>query len=159
MQSHSLSSGHLSWTGLKYSTPPTTHSSKLFTELNVHSDPPILTIQSSQWSPGQSSTGLQRQPKKDLSRILRTEAAIKAIEQKANSKKYTNLWPKAVLEALDEAIRDKHWESALKVCGLFVLRFLRTSSCWPFCFFVLLMKLFFKKRIMFSVSFCISSST
>jgi hypothetical protein len=54
-----------------------------------------------------------------LSRILRTEAAIKAIEQKANSKKYNNLWPKAVLEALEDAIKENQWESALKVCGFF----------------------------------------
>ncbi|KAL0387934.1 UNVERIFIED_CONTAM: Pentatricopeptide repeat-containing protein [Sesamum radiatum] len=52
--------------------------------------------------------------KKDLSRILRTEAAIKAIERKANSSKYKNLWPKAVLEALSDAIKQNRWESALK---------------------------------------------
>ncbi|KAL0413711.1 UNVERIFIED_CONTAM: Pentatricopeptide repeat-containing protein [Sesamum radiatum] len=56
--------------------------------------------------------------KKDLSRILRTEAAIKAIEKKANSSKYKNLWPKAVLEALSDAIKQNRWESALKILGL-----------------------------------------
>lgn len=59
--------------------------------------------------------------KKDLSRILRTESAIKAIERKANSSKYNNLWPKAVLEALNDAIKLNRWESALKV------------SCSSFC--------------------------
>ncbi|XP_051143083.1 pentatricopeptide repeat-containing protein At3g53170-like isoform X2 [Andrographis paniculata] len=53
--------------------------------------------------------------KKDLSRILRTEAAIEQIERKANSSKYNNLWPKAVLEALSNAIKRNRWESALKI--------------------------------------------
>ncbi|KAL0413709.1 UNVERIFIED_CONTAM: Pentatricopeptide repeat-containing protein [Sesamum radiatum] len=61
---------------------------------------------------------LRKLSKKDLSRILRTEAAIKAIEKKANSSKYKNLWPKAVLEALSDAIRHNRWESALKIFGL-----------------------------------------
>ncbi|XP_038898944.1 pentatricopeptide repeat-containing protein At3g53170 isoform X2 [Benincasa hispida] len=69
-------------------------------------------------SSGQSSDALQRDPKKGLSRILRKDAAIKAIERKANSKKYNNLWPKAVLEALDEAIQENLWETALKIFGL-----------------------------------------
>ncbi|CAL5330739.1 unnamed protein product [Camellia sinensis] len=81
--------------------------------------------------------GLQRQPKKDLSRILRTEAAIKAIERKANSTKYNRLWPKAVLEALDDAIREHRWESALKGYSIFFVSNIgmsqdakRTQSCW-----------------------------
>lgn len=48
-----------------------------------------------------------------------TEAAIKAIERKSGSRKYKNLWPKAVLEALDEAIKQYKWESALKVSWVF----------------------------------------
>lgn len=64
------------------------------------------------------SQELQKQPKKELSRILRTEAAVKSIERKANSNKYHNLLPKAVLEALDEAIRGNRWESALKIFSL-----------------------------------------
>ncbi|KAL0387940.1 UNVERIFIED_CONTAM: Pentatricopeptide repeat-containing protein [Sesamum radiatum] len=66
------------------------------------------------------SQGLQfrKLSKKDLSRILRTEAAIKAIERKANSSKYKNLWPKAVLEALGDAIKQNRWESALKIFDL-----------------------------------------
>lgn len=62
--------------------------------------------------------GIQRQPKKELSRILRTDAAIEAIERKANSKKYNKLWPRAVLEALDDAIKENRWESALKIFEL-----------------------------------------
>lgn len=56
-----------------------------------------------------------KDPNKDLSRILRTDAAVKNIVRKANSKKNNNLWPKAVLEALDEAISSNLWETALKV--------------------------------------------
>ncbi|XP_021736223.1 pentatricopeptide repeat-containing protein At3g53170-like [Chenopodium quinoa] len=64
------------------------------------------------------SKGLQKRQKKELSKMLWTEAAIKAIESKAGSKKYKNLWPKAVLEALDDAIQLNNWESALKIFGL-----------------------------------------
>ena len=64
-----------------------------------------------------SSSGLQRNPRKDLSRILRTDAAIKGVENKANSLSYKHqqLWPRAVLESLDEAIEALRWEAALKV--------------------------------------------
>ncbi|KAL8153560.1 hypothetical protein V2J09_011320 [Rumex salicifolius] len=65
-----------------------------------------------------ASMGLQTEPKKDLSRILWTEAAVQNIEKKAKSKKYINLWPKAVLEALNEAIKNYRWESALQIFGL-----------------------------------------
>ncbi|CAN4076838.1 unnamed protein product [Withania somnifera] len=75
--------------------------------------PQILIIKSS----SNTSQGLQCS-NRNLSRILRTEAAIRGIERKANSEKYTNLWPKAVLEALDEAVRDNRWESALKIFNL-----------------------------------------
>ncbi|GMH19005.1 hypothetical protein Nepgr_020846 [Nepenthes gracilis] len=64
------------------------------------------------------SKRLRNDSKKELSRMLWTEAAIKAIERKAGSQKYNNLWPKAVLEALDEAIKEYRWESALKILGL-----------------------------------------
>lgn len=117
MQPQPLSFTNMSWS-LSISTPP---SKNLLAGSNGNQDPQFLTIQSSKWCPDPTSTGLQRQSKKELSRILRTEAAIKAIEQKANSKKYNNLWPKAVLEALDDAIKENQWESALKVCGFFFL--------------------------------------
>ncbi|XP_010324893.1 pentatricopeptide repeat-containing protein At3g53170 isoform X1 [Solanum lycopersicum] len=74
-----------------------------------------LIIKSSSSS---TSQGLQKCSKKNLSRILRTEAAIRGIHRKANSEKYTNLWPKAVLKALDDAIRDNRWDSALKIFDL-----------------------------------------
>lgn len=67
---------------------------------------------------GALSEGLQKELRKDLSRMLWTEAAIKAIERKAGSAKYKNLWPKAVLEALEEAINQCRWESALKIFRL-----------------------------------------
>ncbi|EPS58661.1 hypothetical protein M569_16151 [Genlisea aurea] len=60
----------------------------------------------------------RRSSRKNLSLLLRTDAAVKAIRRKANSSKYTNLWPKAVLEALDDAIELNHWESALKIFSL-----------------------------------------
>ncbi|PRQ54760.1 putative pentatricopeptide [Rosa chinensis] len=71
-------------------------------------NPPIRCLSSSKRSSGP----------KELSRILRTEAAVKNIERKANSNKYNNLWPKAVLEALDEAVANNLWETALKIFGL-----------------------------------------
>ncbi|KAK6121557.1 hypothetical protein DH2020_044700 [Rehmannia glutinosa] len=64
--------------------------------------------------PQPQSPQFRKFSKKDLSRILRTESAIKAIERKANSSKYNNLLPKAVLEALNDAIKQNRWESALK---------------------------------------------
>lgn len=66
------------------------------------------------------STGLQKDSGKELSRLLRTESAILGIEKKVNSKKYNNLWPKAILEALDDAIRRNNWESALKVLQVYI---------------------------------------
>ncbi|XP_042471456.1 pentatricopeptide repeat-containing protein At3g53170-like [Zingiber officinale] len=53
-----------------------------------------------------------------LSRILRTEAAVLGVERKAGSAKFTRLWPRAVLEALDNSISANQWESALKIFGL-----------------------------------------
>ncbi|KAJ0095773.1 hypothetical protein Patl1_17157 [Pistacia atlantica] len=93
-------------------SPTTTHSPTFHKER-------LFTIHFSKRNPGPvQQTGIQKEAKKDLSKILRTEFAIKNIENKVNSKKYNNLWPKAVLEALDEAIRDKKWELALKIFGL-----------------------------------------
>ncbi|ONK79506.1 uncharacterized protein A4U43_C01F7050 [Asparagus officinalis] len=56
--------------------------------------------------------------KRSLSKILREEAAILNVERKSGSGKHRNLWPKAVLEALDDAISNNQWESALKIFGL-----------------------------------------
>ncbi|XP_052191668.1 pentatricopeptide repeat-containing protein At3g53170 isoform X2 [Diospyros lotus] len=117
MSLHLIDSTSLSWTSSSLLIP-TTRSTKVLTEPKNSSDAPSLLIESAKRSSRSPSKGLQKQPKKDLSRILRTEAAIKAIERKANSTKYNQLWPKAVLEALDDAIRDKRWESALKIFGL-----------------------------------------
>ncbi|XP_050367162.1 pentatricopeptide repeat-containing protein At3g53170 [Argentina anserina] len=75
-------------------------------------NPPIQCVRSSKRSSGPTT-------QKELSRILRTEAAVKNIERKSNSqKKYNNLWPKPVLEALDHAIANNHWQTALKIFGL-----------------------------------------
>ncbi|XP_074573297.1 uncharacterized protein LOC141829670 [Curcuma longa] len=62
--------------------------------------------------------GLQQNAQLDLSRILRTEAAVLGVERKAGSAKFTRLWPRAVLEALDNSISANQWESALKIFGL-----------------------------------------
>jgi hypothetical protein len=78
---------------------------------------PKFFVQLSKRSSKPASDWLQKDPRKDLSRILRTDAAVKGIVRKANSRKYKQLWPKAVLEALDEAIRENQWENALKVSG------------------------------------------
>ncbi|XP_072962354.1 pentatricopeptide repeat-containing protein At3g53170 isoform X1 [Typha angustifolia] len=66
-----------------------------------------------------SEGNLHKDPKRELSRILRTEAAVIGVERKAvGSAKSTRLWPRAVLEALDVAISNNRWESALEIFGL-----------------------------------------
>ncbi|XP_065871248.1 pentatricopeptide repeat-containing protein At3g53170 isoform X2 [Euphorbia lathyris] len=117
MQLHPLSSTNLCWSQ-SISSSPTIYSTKIFKEPRFGLDSPIFAVRSSKLSSDLKPLGLQRQPKKELSRILRTDAAIKAIEQKAKSNKYNNLWPKAVLDALDEAIKENRWESALKIFEL-----------------------------------------
>ncbi|XP_059649134.1 pentatricopeptide repeat-containing protein At3g53170 [Cornus florida] len=116
MELHVLDSVKLSWSSSFLTS--TTRSLKVLTETANPSRPPSLLVQAAKKSSDNSSQGLQRETKKELSRILRTEAAIKAIERKANSTKYNRLWPKAVLEALDDAIRKNQWESALKIFDL-----------------------------------------
>ncbi|KAI8024749.1 Pentatricopeptide repeat-containing protein [Camellia lanceoleosa] len=116
MNTHLLDSANLFWSSSSFLTS-TTCSTKVLTNPKNPSSP-LLLIKAAKKRSQNSAQGLQRQPKKDLSRILRTEAAIKAIERKANSTKYNRLWPKAVLEALDDAIREHRWESALKIFNL-----------------------------------------
>ncbi|CAL5381900.1 unnamed protein product [Camellia sinensis] len=112
MNTHLLDSANLFWSSSSFLTS-TTRSTKVLTNPKNPSSP-LLLIKAAKKRSQNSAQGIQRQPKKDLSRILRTEAAIKAIERKANSTKYNRLWPKAVWEALDDAIREHRWESALK---------------------------------------------
>lgn len=97
-------------------------STSIFTHPTTAAQPPkfykepVFRIQAIKWSPGPiQELGIQKEAEKDLSKILRTEFAIKNIEKKVSSKKYKNLWPKPVLEALDEAIKQKKWQLALKV--------------------------------------------
>ncbi|GAB2221071.1 hypothetical protein Drorol1_Dr00012238 [Drosera rotundifolia] len=47
--------------------------------------------------------GVRKESKKELLKILWTEAAIEGIEVKAGSRKHSTLWSKVVLEALDGA--------------------------------------------------------
>lgn len=101
----------------------TTYSTKFLTD-HTHiqtQELPKFFVQLSKRSSKPASYGLQKNPRKDLSRILRTDAAVKGIVRKANSRKYKQLWPKAVLEALDDAIRENQWENALKVSGFLFL--------------------------------------
>lgn len=85
-------------------------------------------------NPSSPSTGLQfrKLSNKELSKILRTDAAIEAIERKANSSKYNNLQAKPVLEALGDAIRLNRWVSALKV--FFFLLFFAYPFFLKYCF-------------------------
>ncbi|KAJ0962131.1 hypothetical protein J5N97_029959 [Dioscorea zingiberensis] len=78
----------------------------------------VRAIKKASRSAARRRDGLLREPKKDLSRILRTEAAVLGVERKSGSGKHRNLWPRAVLEALDDAIANNRWESALKIFGL-----------------------------------------
>lgn len=95
---------------LSVSSPPTTCSTKIR---------PQHLFRSSSRSSVYCLTGSQKDSKDALSRIIRREAAVEGIGRKAKSKKQRkSLWPKAVLEALDEAIKDNAWYSALEVCHL-----------------------------------------
>lgn len=93
--------------------------------LNERPDPfskssSLLIAAAKKNSPVPSSQGIQKSTQKHLSQILRSEAAIEAIERKASSAtvKHNRFSPKLVLEALDKAIRHKRWESALKIFDL-----------------------------------------
>lgn len=90
-----------------------------------------------------ASRGLQKDSKKKLSQILRTEAAVRGIEKKANSAKSSRLWPKAVLEALDDSIDNNQWESALKVSGwcYFSCLFFLLVVSWRLRYFSVILKM------------------
>ncbi|KAI4323435.1 hypothetical protein L6164_023041 [Bauhinia variegata] len=100
------------------SSLPTTGSINVLNEPSSSTKLPSFYVHSSKGGSKVVSAGLQKNPRKDLSRILRTEAAIMNVENKVNSKKHKQLWPKAVLEALEEAIKGGRWETALKIFAL-----------------------------------------
>ncbi|XP_030492660.2 pentatricopeptide repeat-containing protein At3g53170 [Cannabis sativa] len=102
----------------RYSLTSTTYSTKFRNDSSHIPIPQIRCLHVLSKRSSSSSREMHKNSDKDLSRILRTDAAIKNIERKANSKKYNKLWPKAVLEALDEAISNNFWETALKIFGL-----------------------------------------
>ncbi|KAL5078078.1 hypothetical protein RYX36_017062 [Vicia faba] len=110
----------VTWSSSISSTAPITCSTKFPTENHQNSSKPLpsFRVQSLKRSSKPLSQGLQKDPKKDLSRILRTEAAIKGVENKAKSWKHKQLWPKAVLEALDDAIKGCQWQNALMIFEL-----------------------------------------
>ncbi|KAL6005649.1 hypothetical protein ACLOJK_006220 [Asimina triloba] len=89
---------------------------------------PSFFVESSKRS-SDATEGLQKDSKNMLSRILRTEAAVRNIGRKANSAKYTRLWPKAVLEALDDATNSNQWEAALKIFGLLRKQHWYSAKC------------------------------
>lgn len=101
-----------------YFVTPTTCSMKCLREHIQQTSPQIIVPKAAKKRVENSWHGLQKSSKKNLAHILRTEAAIVGVEKKADSRKYTRLWPKAVLEALDNAIRQKRWQSALKIFDL-----------------------------------------
>ncbi|XP_031113289.1 pentatricopeptide repeat-containing protein At3g53170-like isoform X1 [Ipomoea triloba] len=110
---------HLYSSSSHFLTSPVIYSNKFSRELKTQKSIQFYRVCAAKSIPeNASSLDLQKRSKKELSRILRTEAAIEAIERKANSSKYNNLWPKAVLEALDDAIKGNRWESALKIFRL-----------------------------------------
>ncbi|EOX96640.1 Tetratricopeptide repeat-like superfamily protein isoform 1 [Theobroma cacao] len=118
MQQSPFTPASLRWS-LAVSPSSTIRSTKLRVEPVHSSTPQFFTVVSSKRSPERCLTGPQRDPKNALSRIIRREAAIEGIGRKAKSKKQRNrLWPKAVLEALDDAIKENSWESALEIFGL-----------------------------------------
>ncbi|XP_078438022.1 LOW protein: PPR containing protein [Wolffia australiana] len=62
---------------------------------------------------------ISRSSSQELSKMLREEAAIEGMERKAVTGKSTRrLWPKAVLGALDDAVGEGRWESALQIFSL-----------------------------------------
>ncbi|KAL5714739.1 hypothetical protein ACHQM5_016658 [Ranunculus cassubicifolius] len=78
-----------------------------------------------------SKKNLKNNSKKSLSRILRTELAIQGIERKANSNRPSRLtlWPKSLLQALDDAINNLHYDSALKIFDLLRKQRWYTPKC------------------------------
>ncbi|XVE74207.1 hypothetical protein DITRI_Ditri11bG0180200 [Diplodiscus trichospermus] len=118
MHQNHLSPANLRWS-FSVSSSPTTCSTKLLPEPIHSSNPHYLTINSSKRSSEHCLTGLQRDSTNALSLIIRREAAIQGIARKAKSKKQrSRLWPKAVLEALDAAIKENSWDSALEIFQL-----------------------------------------
>ncbi|XP_061364548.1 pentatricopeptide repeat-containing protein At3g53170 [Gastrolobium bilobum] len=110
----------LTWSSSISSTTTITRSTEFPNEnhRNAPKPPHSFSVQSLKRRSKPASSGLQKDPKKDLSRILRTEAAIKGVENKGKSWKHRQLWPKAVLEALDDAIKGCRWQDALKIFAL-----------------------------------------
>ncbi|KAL1300482.1 hypothetical protein AAHE18_18G185800 [Arachis hypogaea] len=121
MEIHLVDSTSLRWASSISSTAPIMHSTEFLkhSHINTAPNPPFpLRVEFMKRGLKPLSSGIQKDSNKDLSRILRTEAAIKGVENKGNSWKHRQLWPKAVLEALDEAIKGCRWQAALKIFAL-----------------------------------------
>ncbi|KAF3780305.1 Pentatricopeptide repeat-containing protein [Nymphaea thermarum] len=76
-----------------------------------------------------TTKGIQKDEKRRLSQILRTEAAIGSVQRKAGFSRSGRLWPKAVLEALSQSIEQNQWESALRIFGLLRIQHWYTPKC------------------------------
>ncbi|XP_057728734.1 pentatricopeptide repeat-containing protein At3g53170 isoform X2 [Arachis stenosperma] len=121
MEIHLVDSICLRWASSVSSTAPFMHSTEFLkhSHSNTAPNPPFpLRVEFMKRGLKPLSSGIQKDSNKDLSRILRTEAAIKGVENKGKSWKHRQLWPKAVLEALDEAIKGCRWQAALKIFAL-----------------------------------------
>ncbi|KAL1309558.1 hypothetical protein AAHE18_17G186000 [Arachis hypogaea] len=120
MEIHLVDSTCLRWASSVSSTSPFMHSTEFLKHShNTAPNPPFpLRVEFMKRGLKPLSSGIQKDSNKDLSRILRTEAAIKGVENKGKSWKHRQLWPKAVLEALDEAIKGCRWQAALKIFAL-----------------------------------------
>ncbi|MED6151273.1 hypothetical protein PIB30_080953 [Stylosanthes scabra] len=119
---HLVDSTYLTWAYSISSTAPIMNSTKFLKRSHNNTAPnqPFpLRVELMKRGSKPLSSGIQKDSNKDLSRILRTEAAIKGVENKGKSWKHRQLWPKAVLEALDEAIKGCRWQTALKAAGMF----------------------------------------
>ncbi|MED6109158.1 hypothetical protein PIB30_031046 [Stylosanthes scabra] len=121
MEIHLVDSTCLTWAYSISSTAPIMNSTKFLKHSHNNTAPnqpfPIRVELMKRGSKPLSS-GIQKDSNKDLSRILRMEAAIKGVENKGKSWKHRQLRPKAVLVALDEAIKGCRWQAALKIFAL-----------------------------------------
>ncbi|TKY57483.1 Pentatricopeptide repeat-containing protein [Spatholobus suberectus] len=107
----------LTWSSSISSATPFTSSTK-FPNDTAPKARRRFRVESLKRRPKPASAGLVKDPKKELSRILRTEAAIRGVENKAKAQSHQQLWPKALLEALDDAIKRRRCHPALEIFAL-----------------------------------------
>ena len=64
----------------------------------------------------QESGNKRRASRTAVSVVQRIERAQQQSEMRALTKTSTKLYPRALLESLDERIKQNHWEAAIRVC-------------------------------------------